>query len=83
MATSGPWTIYEVADAELVAPLENQPAVLGRRRAGQGEWLEPAVDWYLDDDAHDVFLAADGPPEWQRVARGRDPRRRARSTRSR
>ena len=34
VASSGPWTVFEVADAELVAPLANQPAVLtdvGRR----------------------------------------------------
>jgi hypothetical protein len=73
VATSGPWTVYEVADAALVAPLANQPAVLTDVGDGQGEWLEPAVDWYLEAGAHDVYLAADGPPEWPRVAAGEDP----------
>ncbi len=27
----------------------------------------PAVAWYLDPDTQDVFLAASGPDEWQRV----------------
>ena len=65
--SSGPWTIYEVADSELVAPLANQPAVWTDVGQGQGEWLEPSVEWYLDADAHDVLRAADGPPEWQRI----------------
>jgi hypothetical protein len=73
LTTSGPWTVFEVADAELVAPLENQPVVLTDVGDGQGEWLDPAVDWYVDADAHDVFLAADGPPEWPRIARGETP----------
>jgi hypothetical protein len=73
LATSGPWTIYEVADSALVAPLENQPAVWSDVGDGQSEWLDPAVDWYLDESAHDVYLAASGPPEWQRVAEGETP----------
>ncbi len=71
--TSGPWTIYQVADAELVAPLVNQPAVWDDVGQGQSEWLEPSVDWYLDDDARRVFMAADGPEAWQRVHAGETP----------
>jgi hypothetical protein len=75
LATSGPWTIYEVADSDLVAPLENEPAVWTDVADGQSSWLEPSVDWYLDSNAQDVFMAADGPPEWQRVAVGETPER--------
>jgi hypothetical protein len=73
VASSGPWTVYQVADSALVAPLENQPAVWSDVADGQSSWLEPSVDWYLDQDAHDVFMAASGPPEWQRVAEGETP----------
>jgi hypothetical protein len=73
VATSGPWTVFEVAGSELVVPLANQPAVLTDFGSGQGEWLEPAVEWYLDAPAHDVLLAADGPPEWPRIEAGEDP----------
>jgi len=73
LGTSGPWTIWEVADSDLVVPLENQPAVWEDVGDGQGEWLEPSEAWYLDQDAHDVFLAADGPPEWQRIREGEAP----------
>jgi hypothetical protein len=73
LASSGPWTVYEVADSALVAPLENQPAVWTDVEDGQSEWLDPAVDWYVDEEAHDVFLAADGPPEWQRITSDETP----------
>jgi hypothetical protein len=73
VATSGPWTVFEVAGSDLVVPLVNQPAVLTDVGPGQGEWLEPAVEWYLDAPAHDVLLAADGPPEWPRIEAGEDP----------
>ncbi len=73
VATSGPWTVFEVADSELVAPLTNQPAVLTDVGDGQSEWLDVAVDWYLDASAHDVFLAADGPSEWPRIEAGEAP----------
>jgi hypothetical protein len=67
VAESGPWTVFEVADADLVEPLTNLPAVLTDVGDAQGEWLPTAVDWYLDPSAQDVFLAADGPPEWPRI----------------
>jgi hypothetical protein len=71
---SGPWTIYEVAGSELVTPLTNQPAVLTDVGNGQDEWLGPAQDWYLDaPEAHDVLLAAGGPPEWPRIEAGETP----------
>jgi hypothetical protein len=73
VASSGPWTVFEVEDSELVAPLANQPAVLTDVGDGQGEWLDVAVDWYLDAAAHDVFLAADGPDEWPRIEAGQTP----------
>ena len=78
LATSGPWVIFEVADSELVEPLENEPAVLDGQSHNQHEWIcserdandkcaGPAVTWYLDPDTEGVFLAASGPEEWQRV----------------
>jgi 6-pyruvoyl-tetrahydropterin synthase related domain len=70
---SGPWTIFEVAGSELVSPLENLPAVLTDVGDSQQEWLDPAVDWYLDAEAHDVLLASDGPSDWPRVEEGQIP----------
>ena len=83
LATSGPWVIFEVADSELVEPLENEPAVLEGQEQNQHQWIcdrrdendrcaGPAVRWYLDERAQDVFLAQSGPEGWQRVDRA-DP----------
>ena len=73
VATSGSWRIYEVADAELVEPLAAEPAVLTNVPEGGKGWLEPAVDWYLDRSAQDVFLAAGGPASWPRIEAGEVP----------
>lgn len=76
LRTSGPWRIYEVADADLVVPLDAEPAVVEGVAAGGRTWLDPAVDWYMDEAEWDVFLAADGPRSWQRIEVGDDPARR-------
>lgn len=67
------WRIYEVADAELVAPLDAQPVVLEDVAKGGEEWLDVAVDWYMDPAAQGVLLAADGPPSWARMPAGGEP----------
>lgn len=80
IATSGPWVVFEVADAPLVEPLANEPAVLDGVDDAQVEWVcggkdpdghclgqGPAVDWYTDPSRWDVFLASSGPEAWQRV----------------
>ena len=80
LATSGPWVVFEVADSDLVEPLENEPAVLEGQEDQQHAWIcdvrdangkcaGPAVSWYMDPAAQDVFLASSGPDEWQRVDR--------------
>ena len=55
VAASGPWVVFEVADSELVEPLDNQPAVLTdveAPRAGS----TPSTPWYLDPGQWDVYL---------------------------
>ncbi|MBW3548550.1 MAG: hypothetical protein KY452_10505 [Actinobacteria bacterium] len=73
VATSGSWRVYRVADSELVEPLRAEPAVLEDGAGGGRAWLEPAVEWYLDPSAREVFLAASGPGSWPRVAVGERP----------
>nr|MBA2438545.1 hypothetical protein [Acidimicrobiia bacterium] len=76
VAISGPWRVFEVADASLVAPMATEPVVLEDAAGGGKEWLEPAVEWYNDPSAQEVMLAADGPESWARVVPGQEPERR-------
>jgi hypothetical protein len=84
VAASGPWVVFEVADSEVVAPLDNQPAVVEGIEHTQVDWVEqpldesgrfggPAVSWFTDPEQWAVPLALDGPEEWQRVAVGETP----------
>lgn len=87
VATSSPWTIYEVANAPLAQGLQYQPVVTTAGEA-QDEWLcsgfdetgrcsGPALDWFQDSAAWDVALAASGPDDWARVDPGADAPREA------
>jgi hypothetical protein len=67
VATTGRWIIYEVRGSELVSPLNFEPAVVTGPVKGEVPWLNMSVNWYADFSAHDVFFAASGPKEWQRV----------------
>ena len=73
VASVDDWHVYEVADAGLVTPLDAQPVVLEGVAKGGEEWLDVAVDWYMDPAAQDVFLAAAGPSSWARVPPGDRP----------
>jgi hypothetical protein len=66
IATSGPWHVYEVADADVVQPLTSEPAVLTGVDAHEG-WLDAAVAFFTAPERWDVLLAADGPSSWARV----------------
>ena len=74
LATSGPWTIFQVADTDLVEPLANEPAVLDDVQDAQHDWIcrtkddagrcaGPAITWFTDPSRWDVFLASSGPDE--------------------
>jgi hypothetical protein len=87
IARSGPWVVFEVADSELVTPLENEPAVVEGIDDTQRLWLEeprdasgrfdgPSVQWFKDATAWGVALASSGPDEWQRVKVGEVPEQR-------
>ena len=84
VASSGPWVVFEVADSDLVQPLDYEPAVLDGVGNDQVDWVEqpldangrfggPAVSWFIDPSRWDVYLASDGPAEWQRIRPGTEP----------
>ena len=67
-ARAGPWTVYEVADAPLVAPLSHLPAVV-RGIGGPGRsWNAIGVAFHQRPrSGWDVPLAAAGPATWPRT----------------
>jgi hypothetical protein len=67
--TSGPWTIYSVADSPLVEALRYEPAILTGQPTTGRPWQDTSVCWYMNEASWDVFLAADGPDNWQKVER--------------
>ena len=67
VAVSGPWHVYRVATAPLVAPLAYEPVVAQGMGQSQADWLPVASAWFLDRDRLDVPLATDGPASWKRV----------------
>ncbi len=67
LATSGPWVAFGVAGSELVSPLGFAPAVMTNVGPAQDEWLDVGVEFFQQPSNQDVFLAADGPDEWQRI----------------
>ena len=68
VATSGPWEIYEVADSEIVVPLDVQPVVVNRRDGDQRERnLELGTSWFQQPEEWAAIPADDGPEDWQRI----------------
>lgn len=63
IATSGPFTIFELENASLVEPASFQPAVYDGP-----EFAEFALEWFDDVSLFDRWVAADGPAEWPRVS---------------
>ena len=68
VASSGPWSIYLVADSELVSPLRFEPAVASEVSPAGRAWTDPAAIWWNDPAAWDVPVASDGPQHWSRVS---------------
>jgi hypothetical protein len=74
LATSGPWTVFAVAGAEMVVPMEVEPAAFVD--VDHGDWLEPAVEVFQKGSSA-VPRTIGGPDGWQRVASGELPERRS------
>ncbi|MGP0032061.1 MAG: hypothetical protein ACLPVF_16345 [Acidimicrobiales bacterium] len=67
------WDIYQVEDAPLVQPLDDDPVVLKGIKSAPSSWLTPSMNWYLDPDRWKVELAESGPSSWPRQAIGAHP----------
>lgn len=68
----GSWKVYEVADIELVTPLENEPVVWSDVSDDIYHYAKPAIDWFNDPEEWGVLRATDGPEDWQRIRNGED-----------
>ncbi len=69
LATSGPWEIYQVADSDIVVPLDVQPVVVEGRSGDQRERnLELGTSWFQHPDEWAAIPADDGPESWQRIS---------------
>ena len=70
VATSGPFSIYEILHAERVAPLQFQPVVVtGIDQDQRGGWLDVEQEWFLQTDStYPATIAWSGPKSWQRMA---------------
>jgi hypothetical protein len=67
VATSGPWHVYEVADAATVTPLTYQPVVVKGMGESQDAWLPTAGAWFLNQNDLDVPISDGGPSNWKRT----------------
>jgi hypothetical protein len=68
VASSYPWDIYQVANSDLVVPLDVQPVVVNGRSGDQRERnLELGTSWFQNHDEWAAMPADDGPDEWQRI----------------
>jgi hypothetical protein len=72
----GPWTIYQVADSDLVVPLTTNPVVVKGVKPSElplhlGEmrdrWLELGTSWFQHPDDWAAVPADSGPSDWQRI----------------
>jgi hypothetical protein len=67
VATSGPWTIFEVADAPLVEALSHEPVVRTDIHDAMHEWVPATAPWFQSPGMWNLFWASSGPDGWQRT----------------
>jgi putative flippase GtrA len=67
VAGSGPWEIFEVANASLVSPLSYEPVVMNGIGNSQKKWLPVALPFYMNPESWDVLRAGAGPTSWAKV----------------
>jgi len=73
VATTGPWTIFLVADSALVEPMAYEPAVWSD--VTHETWLDSAADVFTEGRAATV-RTVNGPLAWQRVTAEEAPQQR-------
>ncbi|MDH3250640.1 MAG: hypothetical protein OEQ47_16855, partial [Acidimicrobiia bacterium] len=64
---SGPFTIFEVEDSDLVDVARFEPSVYDPPAGERESFGELALEWYDSIGTLDRWLVADGPDDWPRV----------------
>lgn len=68
IAESGPWSIYQVAQSDLVVPMATQPVIVKSELSDRKErWLEIGTSWFQHPEDWVATPAEDGPESWQKV----------------
>ena len=67
VATSGPWHVYQVSDADLVVPLATQPVVAKIDWENRDRWEELGTSWFQNQASWPAVPVSGGPKEWQRI----------------
>ena len=66
--------VVDTTGPNLSQDYQLSPNADGSKKLKTGSpWQFMAMDWYMDPNAWNTYLAADGPSDWQRVARGETP----------
>ena len=63
VAQADPWTVFELADTDLVEVATSTPTVFEG-----GSFLDASLEWYERVEGLDYWLTADGPDEWPRTS---------------
>jgi len=64
LAVAEPWTIFALPEADRVDVATMEPVVW----AGEGDFVDAALEWYDDVENLNSWLVEDGPAEWRRVS---------------
>jgi len=70
VAKSGPWTVFEIKNSELVAPLNLEPVIVNKLT--HSEWLVPAVNVFQKGSS-EVTRTIDGMDTWQQMDQNQVP----------
>jgi len=72
IASSGPWTVFEVKDSELITQLDFEPAIFNHLE--HSEWLNPSVEVF-QGGSQAVVRTLGGMNHWQYVNPEEEPER--------
>ncbi len=63
IAEADPWAVFALPDSNRVDVATMEPVVW----AGEGDFVDAALEWYDDVENLDSWLVEDGPADWRRV----------------